>query len=93
MTVLNLNCKLCPIICLLLAVNYFSSFKVGSMFSVKEPVPFDLRCALSTSFCVQVVMPVTDIGETSRHLSTRVSEHLSGDRNSRVYQHLQQSQA
>ena len=29
------------------------------MFSVKEPVPFDLRCALSTSFCVQVVMPVT----------------------------------
>ena len=59
MTVLNLNCKLCRIICLLLAVNYFSSFKVGSMFSVKEPVPFDLRCALSTSFCVQVVMPVT----------------------------------
>ena len=33
------------------------------------------------------------IGETSRHLSTRVSEHLSGERNSRVYQHLQQSQA
>ena len=59
MTVLNLNCKLCRIIYLLLAVNYFSSFKVGSMFSVKEPVPFDLRCALSTSFYVQVVMPVT----------------------------------
>ena len=33
------------------------------------------------------------IGETSRHLSTRVREHLSRDRNSHVYQHLQQSQA
>ena len=33
------------------------------------------------------------IGETRRHLSTRVREHLSRDRNSHIYQHLQQSPA
>ncbi len=36
---------------------------------------------------------VCSIGETSRHLSTRVREHLSRDRNSHIFQHLQQSEA
>ena len=70
----------------------FSSFKVGSMFSVKDPVPFDLRSRVVYKFLC-AGCNACYIGETSRHLSTRVSEHLSGDRNSRVYQHLQQSQA
>ena len=70
----------------------FSSFKVGSMFSVKDPVPLDLRSRLVYKFLC-AGCNACYIGETSRHLSTRVREHLSRDRNSHVYQHLQQSQA
>ena len=64
----------------------FSTFKVGSMFSVKDPVPFDLRSLLmyKSVFCC--------IGETSPHLIAHVREHLSRDRNSHISQHLQQSQ-
>ena len=70
----------------------FSSFKVGSMFSVKDPVPLDLRSRVVYKFLC-AGCNACYIGETSRHLSTRVREHLSRDRNSHVYQHLQQSQA
>jgi len=62
------------------------------MFSVKDPVPLDLRSRvvykISCAGCKTCY-----IGETSWHLSTRVREHLSRDRNSHAYQHLQQSQA
>ena len=70
----------------------FSSFKVGSMFSVNDPVPLDLRSRVVYKFLC-AGCNACYIGETSRHLSTRVREHLSRDRNSHVYQHLQQSQA
>ena len=33
------------------------------------------------------------VGETSRHFSTRVREHLATDRASHVYKHLQQSES
>ena len=69
----------------------FSSFKVDSMFSVKDPVPLDLHSRVVYKFLC-AGCNVCYIGETSRHLSTRVREHLSRDRNSHVYQHLQQSQ-
>ena len=70
----------------------FSSVKVGSIFSVKDPVPLDLRsCVVYKFSCAGC--NACYIGETSRHLSTRVREHLSRDRNSHIYQHLQQSLA
>ena len=47
--------------------------------------------AWSTNFRVQVVMLVY-VGETSRHLSTRVREHLLSDRSSNVFKHLQSSE-
>ena len=62
------------------------------MCSVKEPVPFDLRSRVVYKFLC-AGCNACYIGETSQHLSTRVREHLSWDRNSHVYQHLQQSQA
>ena len=34
-----------------------------------------------------------EIGETSRHLSTRIHEHLNRDRTSHIFQHIQQSEA
>ena len=79
----------CPNIEIKLA---FSSFKVGSMFSVKDPVPLDLRSRVVYKFSF-VGCNACYISETSRHLSTRFREHLCRDRNSHVYQHLQQSLA
>ena len=70
----------------------FSSFKIGSMFSVKDPIPFDLRSRVVYKFTC-AGCNACYIGETSRHLSTRVCEHLSRDRNSHIFQQLQQSQA
>ena len=75
-----------------LVQRYCTNIKVGSMFSVKDPVPLDLRSRVVYKFLC-AGCNACYIGETSRHLSTRVREHLSRDRNSHVYQHLQQSQA
>ena len=70
----------------------FSSFKVSSMFSVKDPVPLDLRSRVVYKFS-RAGCNACYIGEASRHLSTRIREHLSRDRNSHIFQHLQQSEA
>jgi len=62
------------------------------MFSVKDPVPLDLRSRVVYKFSC-AGCNACYIGETSRHLSTRIHEHLSRDRNSHIFQHLQQSEA
>ena len=62
------------------------------MFSVEDPIPLDLRYRVVYKFSC-AGCNACYIGETSRHLSTRVREHLSRDRNSHIFQHLQQSQA
>jgi len=49
----------------------FSSFNIGSMFSVKDPVPLDLRSRVVYKFTC-AGCNACYIGETSRHLSTRV---------------------
>jgi len=70
----------------------FSSFKVSRMFSVKDPVPLDLRSRVFYKFSC-AGCNACYISETSRHLSMRLYEHLSRDRNSHIFQHLQQSEA
>jgi len=62
------------------------------MFSVKDPIPLDLRSRVVYKFTC-AGCNACYIGETSRHLSTRVREQLSRDGNSHIFQHLQQSQA
>ena len=62
------------------------------MFSVKGTILLDLRLRVVYKFSC-AGCHACYIGETSRHLSTRVRKHLSRDRNSHIYQHLQQSQA
>ena len=68
----------------------FSSFKVRDMFNVKAPVPFDLRSRFvykfSSSGCNACY-----IGETCLLLSMRIREHLTRDRTSHIFYHLQQS--
>ena len=77
----NLNIKL-----------VFSSFKIGNMFGVKDPIPGRLSVHVwFTSKHVQTVNACY-VGETVRHFSTCVKEHLASDRASHIFQHLQNSE-
>ena len=55
----------------------FSSFKIGDMFGVKDPIPRGLRTCVVYKFLCEG-SNACYVGETPRHLSTRVQEHLIG---------------
>ena len=65
----------------------FSSFKIGSMFSVKDPIPRGLRAGVVYKFLC-AGCSACYIGETTRHFSTCVREHLYSDRTSHIFKHL-----
>ena len=65
----------------------FRPFKVGDLFSAKDAIPKLLRSFVVYKF----VCPgcnVCYIGETTRHLSTRIEEHLEKDKKSHIFKHL-----
>ena len=68
-----------------------SSFKISSLFSVKDRVPSDLRSYVVYKF-VCGSCKADYIGCTKRHLSTRIKEHLETDKKLHVYKHLSESQ-
>ena len=69
----------------------FSTFKIKNLFSVKDSVPDSLRTRVVYNFsCASC--NACYIGETRRNFSTRVREHLSLDRSSNVFKHLQSSE-
>ena len=65
----------------------FSTFKLASLFSTKDKVPYGLKsyvvykflCAGCNDSC---------LGKTNRHISTRNREYLETDKNSDIYRHL-----
>ena len=69
-----------------------SSFKIGSLFSAKDPIPSNLRSSVVYKFSC-AGCNACYVGETTRHFSTRVRQHLATDRASHVYKHLQQSES
>ena len=70
----------------------FSSFKVGSLFSVKDPVPNGLRSCVVYKFS-RAGCAACYVSETTRHFNTRVREHLETDRASHIFKHLESSSA
>ena len=64
----------------------FSSFKIGNLFGVIDPVPDGL---LSRVVCKFVCAGCNNcyVGETCWHFSTRVREHLVNDRASHIFKH------
>lgn len=69
----------------------FIPFKIGSMFSMKDKISDSLKSSVVYKFnCASC--DACYIGETSRHLSTRIKEHLQTDKSSHVYKHLETSQ-
>ena len=70
----------------------FSSFKIGNLFSAKDSIPSNLRSSVVYKFSC-AGCNACYVGETTRHFSTGVREHLATDRASHVYKHLQQSES
>jgi Reverse transcriptase (RNA-dependent DNA polymerase) len=68
----------------------FVSFKSGSYFSLKDPLPKCLQSGVIYKF-VCAGCNACYIGESSRHLKTRIDEHLGKDKSSHIYKHLQAS--
>ena len=69
----------------------FSSFKIGNLFGMKDPIPGGLRSRVVYKFTC-AGCNACYVGETSRHFSTRVREHLAVDRASHIFKHLQNSE-
>ena len=68
-----------------------TTFKLRNILSVKDPVPRELRSFVIYKF-TRACYNACYIGETGRHLSTRVREHLSSDKSSHIFKHLVSSE-
>ena len=77
--------------CEVLSLKVCLSFKIGNMFSVKDPVPSGLRAGVVYKFLC-AGCSACYVGETTRHFSTRVREHTFSDKTSHVFKHLQNSE-
>ena len=64
----------------------FSSFKIGNMFNVKDPVPRGLCAGVVYKFLC-AGCSACYVGETTRHFSTHVRELTFSDRSSHVFKH------
>ena len=69
----------------------FSSFKIGTLFGVKDLIPGGLRSRVVYKFAC-AGCNACYVGETTRHFSTRVREHLVSDRASHIFKHLENSE-
>ena len=68
----------------------FMSFKVRNVFVNKDIIPQSLKSRVVYKFtCASC--KACYIGETHRHLATRIHEHLFTDKNSHIYKHLNKS--
>ena len=65
----------------------FLPFKIGNLFSPKDPLPDNLRSYVVYKY----ICPGCNacyVGETKRHLPIRIKEHLVSDKNSQIFKHL-----
>ena len=65
----------------------FTPFKIGSMFSTKDQIPYAQKSFVVYKFSC-AGCGTSYIGETQRHITTRINEHLKSDKNSHIYKHL-----
>ena len=70
----------------------FSSFKIKNLIRVKDLVPRSLLSCVVHKFSCAECNSIY-VGETSRHISTRVRGHLFKDKKSHVFKHLESSDA
>ena len=65
----------------------FSGVKLASFFSTKDKIPENLRSNVVYKF-VCAGCNASYVGETQRHLTTRIKEHLETDKCSHIYRHV-----
>ena len=65
----------------------FSPFKTGKLFSSKDCLPNGLKSYVAYKF-VYAECQSCYIGETRRHLPTKISEHLLTDKKSNIFKRL-----
>ena len=65
----------------------FTPFKIAQFFSPKDPIPKLLKSNVVYKFNCGGCN-ATYIGETTRHFTTRMTEHLERDKESHIYKHL-----
>jgi len=69
----------------------FAPYKIKNLFSVKDVIPKTLRsCVVYKFSCAGC--SACYVGKTNRHLATRVREHLTSDKNSHIFQHINRSE-
>ena len=80
--------RFCKFYCKSLSIKIvLTPFKVADMVNVKDPIPKFLKSFVVYKF----VCPGCNacyIGETTRHLSTRITEHLEMVKKSHIFSHL-----
>ena len=67
----------------------FTSFKVSSYFTCKDALPSDIKSGVVYKFTC-AGCNTSYIGETSRHISIRIADHLGKDKASHVFKHWQE---
>ena len=65
----------------------FRSCKIGSLLNVKDTIPSALKSGVVYEFKCRCNL--TYIGKTTRHLCTRIKEHLQSSKNSNINRHLE----
>ena len=68
----------------------FSSLKISSFFSTKDKIPFERQSFVVYKFICSGC-EAAYVGETCRHLATRMHEHLVSDKKSHIFKHLNSS--
>ena len=68
----------------------FSPLKLCSFFSCKDTLPKSLQSYVANQFTC-AGCKACYIGETKRHLNSRIEEHLGKDKKSHIYSHLQEN--
>ena len=80
--------KLCKNYCKEVKIRLvYAPYKIGSMFSLKDNLPSDLKSNVVYKFQCRRCN-ASYIGETQRHINVRIKEHLVSDKNSQVNKHL-----
>ena len=67
---------------------YYTSFKTGNYFNVKCPTPKALKSNVVYKFSCLCDTNITYIGMTTRHLTTRLEEHLNLKSDSAIGNHI-----
>ena len=84
--------RFCKLYCKSLSIKIIlTPFTVADMFNVKDPIPKSLKSFVVYKF----VCPGCNtcyIGETTRHLSKRITDHLETDKKSHIFAQLVNNQ-